>query len=54
MPGPVLREATAVRSQRTATGEQPPLTATGGSNQDPAQPNINKLIFKKKLSIVKY
>ena len=44
-----------MRSSRTATREQPPLTATRErpcSNEDPAQPKINirnKIILKKEI-----
>ena len=35
-----------MRSLRTATGQEPM-----GSNKDPAQPKINKIILKKKLYV---
>jgi len=42
----MTREATATRSPHTTTGEKPLLATTRGkspqSNEDPAQPKINK------------
>ena len=49
-PGSATWEATAMRRPHTATEEWPPPTATRaspGSNEDPAQPKINKLKKKK-------